>query len=507
MKDTYRRTAHATSRAPEGHRGATPAAPISTVDVVSAMVGAALLVLTEPWRATSTHVLLLAFGWALVLALLLRACLKRGSAMLAMVAVLVGTAYSPAFSEQLSQGAAKTGIPVTASSVTYAALALLVFLCVSILSGLAVHRIVLRRVSRVLSDFHQVRSMVALVCLWVVFAATLVAAFETGFWTYYGPVERSARSGGVRLELHYLDMLFVTFTLTATALIASTGGWRRLVAGAVAVMLTVLLFMLQQRRLMMACALVALFTSVVSGRLTLSGRSTRRWFAAAGLAVALTAALFASETWRKQVTSDSAVSMLTETVTKFGSAPTVSEEELRSRLTYLWIDGVAVEYKDRVPPLSLVDALVGDVAAQTPALVFPDKYSVPYVSCETPLRSLGLAVDLPCTAVSEAYLSMGALGVLCLALIWGVWLGLACALAQHGSIAWQAVGILLLVSATTIEAGAFPMIAGIRAALMIGVPVVMVSHLGGVMLRNAANDALEPKPRKLSQPLARKALR
>jgi hypothetical protein len=249
--------------------------------------------------------------------------------------------------------------------------------------------------------------------------------------------------------------------------------------------LALLVFMMQQRRLIVACGILAVLANACP---TVAG-ARRRWLAPVTVAAFLAIGFGLSNTWRT-IGDASATEHLTRTTTRFAEAPIVGIASVRERLAYLWIDGMAVQYGDRLD-LSIYDALVAEVAINVPHALYPEKFSVPKADCETSFRPLGFRVDLPCTATAEGYLALGPFGVMLLAASWGLVLGAAGYFAAHGRATARLAGFYVFAHFIDIETGAFPVVRGLRVLLLLALPVAAAVL---IVQRLRAGSARGPGP-------------
>jgi hypothetical protein len=456
--------------APDGRR--------ATVWLATGTFALLLAILAMPWRTGGWLGTSFVTVWAGVLAALFWVALARGSVLLALVPVLFGLAYAPLLGESVSEGVARVGMRVSPENALYGAALGAVFLAVVVVGGVWVEARLARRARPDAAQDERFDDRAAYAMILVVFGLTLVAALRTGFWTYYG-AGRLETAGGVRLELHYPQLLFVLVALVLTRQLDARGM-------AILAVLAILVFALQQRRTMMACAGLLVITATVTG----SGLRKRALYAAA--AVALVVAFFASDSWRARRTARP-VEAIAGAVERFGAAPSVDTRALEQRFAYAWIDGLAVQYGERLRALDLAQAALGDMAMATPALVFPEKYTVRAESCETSFRRLGLTVDLPCTAVTEGYLALGPAGVFLVAGLWAGFLGFASHLSRSPRALRRIFGLCCFVPIIDVETNAFPMLHGLRLALIMLLVVGGVARISAALAKARA-DGLHGRP-------------
>lgn len=298
-----------------------------------------------------------------------------------------------------------------------------------------------------------------------VLAVSFAAALAAGSWTYYGSAAAEVKDASVRLDFLYLPALFSSIVLTATRL-ADPNRRAPLALWGVLAAEYGLLFLMQQRRLMAFAAILAVVLLLSSRRAVRIGPRGMVGLAIAILCAGWLAAV-GSEAWRESSgafqTNDPIERLLdaSRRATDFELARTSIEK----RLTYLWLDSVAVENAPALAGMiTLEDEFTSAVWGALPGKLAPDKYSVSAVSCEGPLASVGLRdIDLPCTALADGYLAAGAWGVLLLGACWGAALAFI-----ETAMRWGRWGVLLAAHLafpmSIIETSAFPMVSSVRVA-------------------------------------------
>ena len=401
--------------------------------------------MTLPWQSGALLGSIVAPLWSAAIACLVGTALAHGSVLAALLPILFGTAYAPYLGDHLASGVSRMRALASPASVLAAAGLSLLFLATVVLVALAIERAAIRRRPDLIGDRQTLIDRVTMAVVVALFAASLYAALRSGFWTFYGTAQSDA-PGGVRLELHYHQLLFALIALLVAAK-RTTRTWIAL-AG-----LSLLLFLLQQRRLMVACAALFVLKPWLSAQMTRRRRMVV-------LAAALLVGFSASSAWRADRI-------------ELGKA---DQQQLERRFTYLWIDALSFEHAERTD-LDLSAAAAGELARVTPGLLYPDKYTVRDHSCETAFRRLGFTADLPCTPVTEGYLGLGILGVLLLALLWAPFVALASFGYRSRSVGARFCGLLIFAPLIDIETRAFPVIRSLRLALMLGLSVLVVAAL------------------------------
>ena len=434
---------------------------------------------------------LFAVGWVGALTALQHYCLRDDNVILAIMIFVFGLGYSSELGATVTHGTQRLGIHISAASGSWAAVQLAAFLAVVVLLATVCQRALDKRFPPQRLASRQARAddnRLVRWALWILLGITFYASLRTGFWTNYGGGRQLGRvRGGFRLELLYEPLVAVGFLHAAVPMrresIRSRLGRMMTIAAPLAI--AVLVFMVQQRRVMVVCAVAWMFmaasgaghaTKLRAGRLALSGLL---------VGALLVGAVFASATWRGHVSGErgahrtKAIDRLTHTVTSAVSDDaSFSKGRLAERFTYLWIDALAIEHRDHLVQLSLVDNLRREIAVATPALLYPGKFSVPQMSCEQVFARIGVRNrDLACSAPAEGQLSTGLGAVAFLALLWGAFLGLATWLVRRRSALLALLGLVLFLPWIDIETGAFPMIRSLRLALLCWLPIALISFV------------------------------
>ncbi len=454
--------------------------PRRTVALALALAfGLALLVVSFPWKTGGLTGSIVSPLWSAALAGLVAWSLLRGMVLIALVPALFGMAYAPYLGDHLELGVARLGAIATPMSVLTAVVLLVLFLSLVVLGAMACEILLSHWWPRqpLGSEYARTRDHVALALLTMLFVASFYSAARTGFWTYYGVGREVQQVAGMRLELHYPQLLFALMAILVTAR-RSTLVWISLTV------LALLLFLLQQRRLMIAAT--ALFVleplvgqqraSATAGDATRSASDgVRNKWANVLLAGALVLGFAGSAAWRSGATSDlGTFERVQAASTTFQREGATERRKFEDRFTYLWIDALSVEYGSRLR-FSLGEAAAGTLARATPGVLFPDKLSIPDHTCENAFRRIGFSTDLPCTATSEGYLAFGVWGVILVALIWAPFLGVASYWYRHASTGARLCGLLLFSPLIDVETQAFPIVRGVRLLLIFGVSVVVAA--------------------------------
>lgn len=382
---------------------------------------------------------------------------------------LFALAHGATLGDGVQFGLARNGIFVQPASVRFAAL----MDCLFVLGATLVSLIAQRR-SRALplAKGPQARSFLA--AFLIVFAACAAAAFASGAWTGWSGIGPQAQATGtVRLELLYAPMLFAASSLGVFYVVSSSQRRRwQLARIAAALGLGVLLFVLQSRRIMFSCGIVAALVILMSPRTT---RHVLRSRAATVtrvvlVGVLLLSGLVASAGWRMAASRGdlSLASGLTSSVSAVLNPSDFDADTVEERLTYLWVDSMSVEARDRgeitLDPLA---ALQTSVLFALPSMLYGSKWQVEPVTCESSFAARGIDFDLPCTPTTEGYAAGGVVGVLLAAILWGLFIALCDWLVRCHAHGARMVGLLMFTPVTTIETGLFPMVQGARAALIV----------------------------------------
>lgn len=405
--------------------------------------------------------------YGLVVAVTTSVTLQRQLLLTTTMLTCFALAYAPGMGSALEFGA-RQHLPFTSSEDCAYALALNVLFLVlmAATSALVCRGATRKEVTRLPANSRA--SWVAFFCL---FGFVAVRAFATGYWTYYGSRQATqlGQVGGFRPELLYAGLLFVAF-----ALVASSWGWgvRKSVALSA---LGGLVFLLQSRRVMIAAIIVLLLMAI---------RDRRHKLLAVIPALAVLG-FFGTWAWRTAIAEQGYANNVVEQVsntyakTQSESPNRPSLNEVSERLTYFWVDSLSV--KSGVARESILDFLRYAVVTAVPGAIFPSKYREKITVCDTLLAT---DQDLPCTPVTEGYLSGGVWGVIAIALIWGVGIAVSERLLAYPSVTQRALGLALFSECIILEGGAFPFISALRMVVTVAAIVVPAALIGAQVARS-----------------------
>lgn len=459
---------------------AVPAAPAGpdrrTVRAAVLGFGAVVGLLAFPRDELTFDAILAALGWAAFVSALIGWLLSKNSVPTATVLAAIALAYTQGIGDASVNGLPFGGFHTSASSVVLAVFGIGLFLLVAGLVSRGLVGLMHLRWSRARPALGD-RSVLIGVILFL--GATLLAAIATGAWSYWG--DRSAAPDGetglIRLELFYSPTLIICawFAVLSRRDEVATHGpsattWRMWVFAAA---ISIMLFALQSRRLMIGAGLMLAFALVTT---TPGSRLRSMVWRGLGLAAVLFAFSTASAGWR-ELSTESRVSLSERFEGALDAVgDTRAFEQIESRLTYLWFDALAHELAPAGIELSMSELAVSNLARAVPRALLPSKDEIEAVACETYLDGLSLPDDLPCTPSGEGILWAGFWGLLLVGLIAGLNLGAAELLVERGGLR-RVVGLFLLVPFAMLETGAFGFIAGLRLAV-IGTGFIALLALG-----------------------------
>ncbi|MFT7582888.1 MAG: hypothetical protein ACI9MR_004573 [Myxococcota bacterium] len=423
-------------------------------------IGAPSTLEVGPWLGTGVFA-----GWTAWLSYIL---LRRNLPYVAVFVMLNALGYGASVGDGLALGLTRVGLTATPASAWLAMWALLGFL--SVISAVAVA--LNRRTPKVQRTPVSSEWLGAVnIGFWLLFSLCALAAFATSSWTNYGGAQVTRDTGGLRAELLYASML-----LAAAGWLAMTQRGKgearrsrlhRWIRVAMISGVALLLFAMQSRRLMLAAAALV-------GTLWLLDHTVRTKPAANRavkgliLVAALGLGLVASAAWRDAARQQSTHIGLFEGVTAaFTKLDSFDPDEVNERMTYFWVDATTIELSRHLDNrLSAADVFVAQLAFVTPTVIFAGKRDIPLLTCETVYDSVGVQNDLPCTAITEAFLAGGWFTLLWVAGLWGLFLGLLEHLRLWGGPLGRLFSLIALAEFTTIETGLFPMLQGIRDGLL-----------------------------------------
>ena len=437
-----------------------------------------------------------------------RLAYRRGALLTALFIALNTLAFGVTLGDAVQDGIRRDGLVASASSVRLAVALLLVFLLGTTLVSLLAQRRLRRAPHPDRAADHARGFVIALV---VFFLACAFAAFGSGAWTHWRGNDGGAASGG-GLELLYPTMLFVAFGVVA--LPGPDGARRgpRLIRLVVWLALAVLVFALQSRRIMFACGIVVALAALrypPPSLRRITGLNVGVFVRMATLGALLLLALVASAGWRSAASRGEVgfASGLGSAVSAAIAPGDFDARLVEGRMTYLWMDSITLELRDSLGlEMSVGGALESAVLIALPAMLNPNKGGVVRETCEAPFSGVGVIVDLPCTPTAEAYLSLGAAGLVPLVLLWGLYLGLADAMIHRWTRLGRVAGLALFAPAISIEVGLFPMVQGIRGMVFAVAAIAALAVIADAAIGRRAggagpdNSAAPPHPRPLSPP-------
>src|SRR5690606_26512286 len=118
---------------------------------------------------------------------------------------------------------------------------------------------------------------------------------------------------------------------------------------------------------------------------------------------------------------------------------------VEGRMTYLWMDSMTVEARDRGEiTLDAAAALEATVLIALPSMFYQNKWQAEPVTCESSFAARGIDVDLPCTPTTEGYAAASFPGVLFTALLWGLFIALCDFLIRRTPHSGRMVGFLMI---------------------------------------------------------------
>lgn len=390
----------------------------------------------------------------------------------AAVLVLIA-AYFPSAWQALDKGFV---YPIFASddAVALALFALIIFMGVA----LGVQRLSVKWFVRPAEGLEYVatagRPGVGTVALGLLLLICTVAGFRTGLWSHYGSSTAvKTQSGGVRMELLYLPLLFGFSVATGRAalkeLISPRMNTKHAFTATIFWILTIaFLFIAQSRRAMLGALILTLASAWLdSPRISV----VRTGFVATGLTGVGAILLVGSYLWRSARPTGNAVEQLQIISNSSVDIEELSQfsQSLADRLTYLWIDSASIEhYQALQNKFDLLDVANSVLIRATPELLMPDKYDTKKIVCEHAYEMLGLRTDLPCTPTAEGIIFGGVPGLFITAAFFGLALGIVTAIYRRGTFASLTLGCAAMYNCVLIECSAFPIIDSLRTLIITG---------------------------------------
>lgn len=409
---------------------------------------------------------------------------------------VLGFAYIPTAWDAVAVGFDRSNYRTTSDGLSLALLTLFGQVCVTALASwwgttTSISSFVVSPVRALLVPHKHEEPL--LIAFAIFFCAALIGGVMDGQWSYYAPgatkFDEQSLAGGFRLALLYGDSLLAASALAGHKLAHEDQGrrWRWLI---VSLLLLVLLFLHQGRRFMLASVGMMVLPQISRWRPGV-GQLLRGTAALSFAALAIASLLYGSLIWRAalhQAPQDTTSQLRGMAQVEVGAKETI--DNLRDRLTYLWIDTVAMELGSRKSdPGLLLRSLGSSVASNIPGVLYPEKYRWQAVTCETILVEHGRLVDLPCTPLAEGVLLGGAVGVVAVLALWGFGVALASALYSSPDASGKILCAATLASMVTIESSAFPLVASMRALVLFAgflAPLAWLSgriHGGGLTKR------------------------
>ena len=343
------------------------------------------------------------------------------------------------------------------------------------------------------------RERAGTIALLVLLAATLAAALTSGFWSYYGG-SSVEQLGGFRLEVIYLDTVIAVVLLCARKVFRSPNviRGRPMVWLAIGAFAFLLLFVMQSRRYMLFAVGFIILDVWLTYRRRRQSMGLRAWIVGLSALFVTGSAFYASYVWRATTLDNPDRGVLTAIVeTGRGVVEgEASRDDLvsatSSRLTYLWIDSVAWEYRGRLQaPFSLGDAFLDTVMRATPTMILGSnlKERSEMVNCDGYLSQLGIDEDIPCTAVSEVVLSDSIVGGLIVVALQGIALGFGLWLTRAKGDMSSALGFIVFAELSIIESSAFaPVLIARQLLIVAGIALPLV-----LLLRAMENGRLKAR--------------
>lgn len=422
-------------------------------------------------------------GFAGITALAFFLAYRAQAVLTALFVALTALAHGATLGDAVQFGLRRSSLLASAQSVRIAIALISIFVLLVTLASVAIQRRQRdrpRRVPRPNKAFY--------VGVTTFFLITMLAAIGTGTWTYWGGRLATANVSQQGFELLYPTMLFVGVAVAVLPVGTRRRSRKlRLPSLAISAVLVVMIFALQSRRVMFAAGILvalAVLRYPPPGARWASRNQLGVAVRVALLGVVLLFAVVASAGWRNAASSGR-IGLAQGLGSALSAAfdPTAFDSEgVETRMTYLWLDSMTVELRDRMGlKLDIPDALAGTILYALPSAIYPYKETIERKTCESSFAMVGVESDLPCTPTSEGYLGLGYLGVVLAALLWGLYIGVTDVMTRRWSGLGRVAGLVLFSPAITIETGLFPMVQGARnmtiSVVFIGAVMVVVGFL------------------------------
>lgn len=399
---------------------------------------------------------------AALLALLLRHVYRREHVPSFTTALVFFAAYCPNSLKSLETGFTYP-LPASMDSVGLALAALVVFIGVAILVGQLTTGTFERPIKSIEYFVSAGRPEVGAVAIGLSAIVSTVSGFSAGLWSHYADSVK-IESGGIRLELLYFPLLFGFSAAAGRATLKEVIGEkintkRAFLMAAIWIGTITLLFIAQSRRMMLG----ALILSITSAWLETTRISVvRTSFASAGLAFLGGILVVGSYLWRQEAPTNNAMDQM-QAISGRSVDIAAASENFSDRLTYLWIDSTSIDHFDSLEGrFDLWDSLSTTVIKATPGIIMPDKYLTDKVVCERAYEALGMAIDLPCTPITEGLIFGGIGGLIATAACFGLSLGIVTAFYRRGTFAMITLSGVALSNCLLIECSAFPIVDTVR---------------------------------------------
>lgn len=405
----------------------------------------------------------------------------------ALFVALNALAHGANLGDSVQVGLERSGLVASSESVQIAIALISMFVIVVTLTSVAIQR---RRHDHAVGPRRSRQAFA--IGLAAFLAVTVLAAISSRTWTNWGGKLATKDGSAKGFELLYPMMLFATSAIIALPS-SSDGrpGLRRLSRLIAEAGLFMMIFVLQSRRLMFASGILvalAILRYPPARPEWMRQRKLGTVLRVGLLGVVLLFAVVASAGWRSAA-SEGQVGLakgLGSAISAAIDPATFDSQQVESRMTYLWLDSMAVELRDRMGlRLDIPEILEANVLVALPSLLYADKATVEPKSCESAFAAVGVDNDLPCTPTSEAYLGLGYAGVLLIALLWGFYVGVTDIMVRRWPNLGRLAGLVLFAPALAIESGLFPMVQGARNALIVATFVGAVALVIGFLIDHA----------------------